>query len=215
MKGSDERLFFEHDLATPFNNLEGAKYLLERLAQDQGGDAAEALEIIGRSSRTLQKMLYWYWEIRKVEESYEPSPPWSARRLHEAACKEIAGNSLPLQEPASRGPIEAVTLSAPENDLVVALIGAGLSFQAASGMEAAWEICAVGGVIRVSFKVEGAASELDPASFFRKAYHPRKEEIRGRFDAGLPYLTAILSKSGGGRELAWSGNETRLEIWLG
>lgn len=215
MSSFDERLFFEHDLATPLSNLEGARYILQTLLPDPHEQGAEALDILQRSALTIEKMLYWYWETRKIEERYCPAPAWNAERLPATINEAISGQGLPLKRPVTRGGLAEITLTVPEEQLVAALVGAGLSLQAASRETVRWEVSAGTGLLYISFIVTGEDEALDPPTFFRKMYWPPKKEMRAPFDAGLPYLTALLGKTSGGRELAWRGGEWRLEVWLG
>jgi hypothetical protein len=214
VSGFDERLFFEHDLATPLSNLEGARYILQSLLKGPDEEAAEALDILQRSALTIEKMLYWYWETRKIEERYHPAPAWSAKRLPAMVNEALSSHGLPLKSPAIRGGLAEIALTVPEEQLVAALVGAGLSLQAASRETARWEVSAGTGLLYISFIVAGEDDALDPPTFFRKMYWPQNKEIRAPFDAGLPYLTALLGKTSGGRELAWQGGEWRLEAWL-
>jgi hypothetical protein len=46
MRDEDERLFFEHDVATPFTNLRGAHYLLKLYLKDPSPEVDEALGIL-------------------------------------------------------------------------------------------------------------------------------------------------------------------------
>ncbi len=215
MSGFDERLFYEHDVATPLNNLEGARYLLQASLENPDERTSEAMEILQRSARALEKMLFWYWETRKVEERYSPGPAWSAGRLPALVNEAVESSAVPLEKPEARGDIPALELTAPKEIVVAALIGAGLTLQAASRQKARWEISAGEGVLYVTFTVAGSEESLDPATFFRKIYWPPEEEMAAApVDAGLPYLTALLGKAGGGRELVWSRGQWRLEAWI-
>ena len=70
--------------------------------------------------------------------------------------------------------------------------------QAASNEKTRWKIFEEKGVVYVIFAVAGSKEALDPATFFRKMYWPCSEAITAPLDAGLPYLTALLSRQAAG-----------------
>lgn len=216
MSRFDERLFFEHDLATPFSNLQGAHYLLQAALEEPSPEAGEALEILQRNIRGLDRMLHWYWELRRLEAACAPEAPWSSSLLQADLALLVREHRLPLPEPRGGGDLAGLRLTAPRQPLTAGLLGAALTLRAASGEAVRWEVRASAGALGVTAAVAGAADGLDPERLFRKLWWPPADGAvpESPLDAGLPLLEAVLTAHGGGLELAWARGEWRLEAWL-
>lgn len=212
MKYEDEKLFFEHDLAGPMTNLHGAAYLIKRAmgAPDEG--TAEALGILEANLRTLERMLGWYWRIREAGRSVEPVKPWPVRALPAAVEDLVRGARLSIAPP-SGDPGEG-RATVPQEAFVLGLVGAALTLSAAAGAAPEWTFEEAGGVLLSRLTVPGDQEALDPGRLFRKPYWPSKSPHESWVDPGLPFLKAVMDRSGGRMDLAWSEGAWSLECAL-
>lgn len=216
MSGFDERLFFEHDVATPFSNLLGAAYLLKMALGEPSTQASEALEILENNTYALQKMLHWYWELRALEApSGPPAPPWPFERLPQDLARCAKAHRLPLSPPEAGEGLRGLWTEVPPQALVLAITGAALTLRAASGSDPVWRLEGSGGVLHLTVSVAGEPGSLDPERLLRKLFWPPAEGSHGPMvDPGLPVLSALLHRHGGGCELVWGSGRWRLEAWL-
>lgn len=216
MRGFDERLFFEHDLATPFSNLQGAHYLLKAALDAPPAEAEEALGILAKNIRILERMLHHYWELRRLEASCPAEAPWSASLLATDLGLLVREHGLALPALATAGDLGRLRLAAPRQPLAAGLLGAALTLRAASGEAVRWELRADAGVLGATLTVPGHDGTLDPERLFRKLCWPPADGLftDTPVDQGLPLLEAVLSRHGGGLELAFAKGEWRLEVWL-
>ncbi len=210
----DERLFFEHDLATPLSNLQGAHYLLRASLPDPGPEVEEALEILRGNAKALEKMLYWYWETRRLDESWPAAPAWSAAALAGELGALVAAHGLPVAPPVAEGALDAVVLAVPRPELGVALLGAAVTLRWASGVVPRWTLSAQAGTLRAEYSVEVPEEALDPGRLLRKLWWPARPPVEAALDPGLPYLRVLLERGGGGCELVRRQGAWRLEAWL-
>ena len=201
MKPEDEAAFFGHDLATPITNLMGAHYLLKSALKGSNPDAQEALEILEANTRTLERMLGWYWRVRDLEGSLEAAAPWPAESLFPRLKERVEGEGLPLKAPkACSCPAR---LQIPPGPLETGLIGAAITLRSASGREVFWDFECVEGVLFSRFVVEGEEQLLDPGRLFRKVYWPSRNRFSAWLDPSFPYLLAAIAPFGGSLELVW------------
>jgi hypothetical protein len=207
VKPEDERLFFEHDIATPLTNALGAAYLLRAGADPADEGSREALEILGANLRTLERMVGWYWRVRQVT-GLEPVPPYEAGSVGAAVAERIREEALPLAPPD--GGWGAGRATVPEAPLVTGLLGAGLTLAAASGRSVAWRVEAGEGVVWSLWSVPGEQGALDAGRLFRKVYWPGGAVVKAWTDPGLPYLEAVLEPAGGSLELVWADGRWEL-----
>jgi len=215
VSGFDERLFFDHDLATPFSNLQGAAYLLRMALGDPSPEAEEALEILENNTHALCKMLHWYWELRGLEGPAPPEPPWPVERLPQELAHCARAHRLPLPIPEVGGGLAGLRSDAPSSTLVLAFTGAALTLRAASGAQPEWLVEGVDGVLRLAVTVPGEPDTLDVERLFRKLYWAPPEGAGGPMvDPGIPFLAALLKRHGGGCELVWGAGRWTLEAWL-
>jgi len=215
VSGFDERLFFEHDLATPFSNLQGAAYLLKLALGEPSPEIEEALEILENNTHSLHKMLHWYWALRELEGPADPAPPWPADRFFQDLTYCARAHRLPLPLPEAGDGLAGLRFSAPSPALVLAFTGAVLSLRAASGAEPVWRVEGAGGVLRLSASVPGEAGSLDVQRFSRKLFWAPPEGSSGPMvDPGLPLLSALLKRHGGDWELVFGKGRWTLEAWL-
>ena len=201
MRPEDERAFFGHDLATPITNLAGAHFLLKAALKGDHPAAQEALEILEANTRTLERMLGWYWRLRELEGSLVAVPPWSADILFPRLRELVAAEAMPLQAP---DPIPCPgRLQIPPVPLETGLIGAAVSLARASGGEVSWSFEGTEGVLLSHMEVAGDQDLLDPERLFRKVYWPSRHKFAAWLDPCLPYLRAVLEPFGGQLELVW------------
>ncbi len=213
MKPEDERLFFEHDLATPLTNLQGAHYLLKMVV---GNDprSADAMEVLSHSVRTLERMLGWYWRTRELLDGREAGPvePWPASTLGRGIRERLDEERLPVDPPDEH--VGKALLNVPQESLAVGLIGAAITLLAASKAVPRWELEEVPGLVVSRYSLEGDADLLDEERLFRKVYWPSARPMEAWLDPGLPYLEALLKPFGGGLELSWRSGLWRLECFV-
>lgn len=202
MKPDDERLLFEHDLATPITNLQGASYLLRMNARPEDEAAREALDILDANIRALERMTGWYWRVRELEAGLGPAPPWRAQELPALLARRLASEKIPLPEP--KGRLSARSCEIPQEPLLAGLIGAGLTLAAASGSTPSWSLADADAGIECLYAVKGDRDALDPERLFRKVHWPRRSRVAAWLDPGLPYLRALLAPFGGTLELRWA-----------
>lgn len=211
----DERLLFEHDLATPFSNLRGSAYLLEAGLDAPSPEVQESLDILKSSTRTLEKTLQWYWEYRKMEAEGIAVSPWRAATLPTEIGHSIRELGLPLPAPALSGDLTGLKLTAPAPMLHLGLLGAAQTLAAAAQKAVTWSLAAASGVLRIEIRMEGGPDTLDPSRLFRKLWWPAPAgALDSSCDPGLPYLSALLTKHKGGCELLWAEGVWRFEAWL-
>lgn len=204
MKPEDERTFFGHDLATPITNLAGAHFLLKGALKGDHPAAQEALEILEANTRTLERMLGWYWRLRELEGSLVAVPPWSAEILVQRIRALVEEEAIPLHAP---DPIPCHgRLQIPAVPLEAGLIGACLTLARASGGEVSWTFESTEGVLFSHFEVTGDKDMLDPERLFRKVYWPSRHKIAAWLDPCLPYLRTVIEPFGGHLELVWEGD---------
>jgi hypothetical protein len=201
MKPDDERAFFGHDLATPITNLVGAHFLLKMALKGDDLAAREALEILEANTRTLERMLGWYWRLRELEGSLVAVPPWPAAILIRRLRERVEEEALPVLAP-ELVPCDA-RLQIPPVPLETGLIGAAITLASASGREVSWRFEGGEGVLFSCFEVTGDQDLLDPERLFRKVYWPSRHKFPAWLDPCLPYLRAVLEPFGGNLELVW------------
>ena len=197
-----ERLFFEHDIATPLSNLRGADYLLRSGLKDPDERTSEALDILAGSIHHLERMLGWYSKTHDLRGRLEPAAPWSASALFGALAARILDERVPLAPPEAIGKLKGWA-EVPQEPLVVGLIGAGVTLASASGLSIQWTLAVVRGVLKAAYAVPGNRLALDPSRLFCKYYWPSPKSLWTPLDAGFPYLEAVLELFGGGLEMAW------------
>ena len=202
MKHDEERLLFEHDLATPITNLQGASYLLRMNASPEDDAAREALDILDANVRTLERMTGWYWRVRELESGLSPSAPWDPSELPALIAERLASERVPLPPPSGVPAPRSVTL--PQEPLLTGLIGAGLTLMAASGGPPSWVFRDDDACVTCLFSLKGDPDTLDPERLFRKFYLPSRSRLAAWLDPGLPYLRTLLRASGGALEMRWS-----------
>jgi hypothetical protein len=209
MKPEDERLFFEHDIATPLTNSHGAAYLLKMGISKEDKNAAEALEILQSNLHTLERMVGWYWRIRELAGTLGEVEPWSAANLAHILSLRIDIEKAGVSPPAEAK--LAGRLKIPQEHLAVGLIGAAVTLSSAAEESPIWALEEESGVLVSSYRVVGEEDRLDPARLFRKVYWPSRRALAAWIDPGLPYLATIAKPFGGTLDLAWSEGEWRLE----
>ena len=213
MRPEDERLFFEHDLATPLTNLQGAHYLLKMVV---GSDprSADAMEVLSHSIRTLERMLGWYWRTRELLDGREAGPvePWPASALGKGIRERLEEERLPVDPPDEH--LGKALLTVPQESLAAGLIGAAITLLAASKAVPQWELEEAPGLIVSCYSLEGDADLLDEERLFRKVYWPSARPMEAWLDPGLPYLEALLKPFGGSLELCWRSGLWRLECFV-
>jgi hypothetical protein len=202
MKPDEERLLFEHDLATPITNLQGASYLLRLNAGPEDGAAREALDILDANIRTLERMTGWYWRARELESGTVASSPWDSSQLPALLAQRIASERVPLPPPS--GDLSPRSLAVPQEPLLAGLIGAGLTLAAASGETPVWQLRDDDACVGCLYSLKGAKDALDPERLFRKFYWPSRSRLAAWLDPGLPYLRTLLDASGGALEMRWA-----------
>jgi hypothetical protein len=198
-----ERLFFEHDVATPLSNLKGAEYLLRRGLPDPDPRIRESLEILSGNIHHIERMLSWYWKTHSLRGNLEPVAPWRASDLPGLLEGRLREEGMPLNPPRAAVKLRGWA-QVPREPLVVGFIGAAATLASASGQEPSWTLSEVRGVLISACSVPGDASALDPGRLFRKYYWPSNGPVRAHLDAGFPYLEAVLEPFGGNLELAWA-----------
>ena len=209
MKPEDERLFFEHDIATPLTNAHGAAYLLKMGISEEDDDAMEALDILQSNLHTLERMVGWYWRIRDLAGTLGEVEPWPAESLPSVIAARIELEKTSLSGPTGAKP--SGRLSVPQEPLMVGLVGAAVTLSAASGESPQWWMEEEAGVLVSSYKVKGGEDLLDPARLFRKVYWPSRKALAAWIDPGLPYLATVVDPFGGSLDLAWGEGEWNLE----
>jgi len=200
-----DRLFFEHDVATPITNLKGALYLLVQGSAESEEEAEETLDILEGNIHALQRMLHWYYQVRKLEEGVDPDPPWAFSTLCEDLVRTLEEERVGLPGPGAEAPL-AGRCTVPKGLLAAALIGASVTLSAASDRVPEWRLESVAGVVESTWAVEGHRSTLDPERLFRKYTWPARPRLTDRLDAGLPFLDALIRPFGGSLELEWRGS---------
>lgn len=212
MRPEDEKLFFGHDLATPLTNLVGAHYLLRMSLPKDDAAGQEALQILEANTRTLERMLGWYWRLRELEASKEPVAPWPAGELVPRLRNWIEVDGLPIPPPKGDGGTGRFALPAEELD--AGLLGAALTLQAAAKAPVAWEFEPREGALVSRWAIDGDEEALDPGRLFRKVYWPGPSKVKPWLDPCLPYLREVLEPRGGSLELTWAGGKWALEAAL-
>ncbi len=202
-----EKLFFEHDIATPLTNLKGSLFLLNAAIPDPSPEVEEALGILDGNIASLERMILWYHRTQILKDGVEPSLPWPAGGLRKSIGTRIREEEIPVSPPKSPSSVEG-SLAVPKETLVVALIGAALTLSAASDESVEWELSARNGFLVMDYRVPGDQSTLDPSRLFRKVHWPSPRRLHAPVDPGLPYLNILLEHFDGSLELVW--NE---EIW--
>lgn len=197
-----ERLFFEHDVATPLSNLKGAEYLLRRGLPDPDPRLRESLEILAGNIHHLERMLAWYWKTRSLGGSLAPVPPWPASGLPGLLEGRLRDEGVPLDPPRPAGRLRGWARP-PQELMVVGLIGAAVTLASASGQTPSWTLSVVRGVLISACAVPGDSAALDPDRLFRKFYWPSAKPVQAHLDAGLPFLETVLEPFGGSLELMW------------
>jgi len=212
VKPEDERAFFGHDLATPITNLLGAHYLLKLALKGENPAAQEALEILAANTRSLERMLGWYWRLRELEGSLDASAPWPVEVMFTRLKERVEEEGLPLKAPkACSCPAR---LQIPPEPLEVGLIGAAITLGAASGREVDWTFERGEGVLFSRFVAEGDEDLLDPGRLFRKVYWPSRNQFPAWLDPCLPYLRTVIEPFGGSLELVWEESRWTLTAAL-
>jgi len=212
MRPEDERTFFGHDLATPITNLAGAHFLLKAALKGDDPTAREALEILEANTRTLERMLGWYWRLRELEGSLVAVPPWPAAILIPRLKEVVADEAVPVQAPE---PIPCPgRLQIPPQPLEAGLIGAAITLARASGGDVSWSFEGTEGVLLSHFEVAGDQDLLDPERLFRKVYWPSRHKLAAWLDPCLPYLRTVLEPFGGHLELVWEDGRWTLSAGL-
>jgi hypothetical protein len=209
MRPEDERLIFEHDLATPLTNLRGAQYLLKLYLKDPAEPVAEALQILESNTRTLERMLGWYWRLRELPESAEESEPWRLSGFVADLARRVSEESLPVPPPG--GEVGDARLVVPRSALETGLLGAALTLAAAAGRPPDWGFEAGQGLCHAVYRLEGDGELLDAGRILRKVYWPSAQPVKAWLDCGLPYLAGVLAPYGGGLELIHREGVWRLE----
>lgn len=204
-----ERLFFEHDLATPFTNLRGAHFLLKLSLPSPSADIQESLDILDGNTHILEKMLGWYWRTRELGHTLEAVEPWPAARLCEGLSDRLA-EADPKLAPPSGDPGRGL-LTVPQEPLEVGLIGALVTLRNASETQVDWTLEGTEGLCIARYGLSGGDELLDVERIFRKYYWPGHRRLSSWLDAGLPYLTAVLRPYGGGLELSYKEGRWCLE----
>jgi hypothetical protein len=197
-----ERLFFDHDIATPLSNLRGADFLLCSGLKDPDERTSEALDILSGSIHHIERMLGWYAKTHDLRGRLDAVPPWSASSLPGALASRILEEGAPLAPPEVQGKIKGWA-DMPLEPLAIGLIGAGVTLASASGMTPGWILSAVRGVLKAAYHVPGDRLALDPSRLFSKYYWPSPKPHWTPLDAGFPYLEAALEPFGGGLEMVW------------
>jgi hypothetical protein len=204
-----ERLFFEHDLATPFTNLRGAHFLLGLAHKDPPADVRESMDILQGNIHILEKMLGWFWRTREVSATIEAVEPWPATEMNDDLADRLREAELSFPPPwGEPGP---GMLTIPREPLEIGLIGAAITLRSASGTLPDWTLEGAEGLCVARFSLEGDENLLDAERLFRKYYWPGHRRCEGWFDPGLPYLEAVLKPFGGGLELAFKDRRWCLE----
>ncbi|MEJ2366801.1 MAG: hypothetical protein P8Z49_00250 [Acidobacteriota bacterium] len=210
MKDFDERLFFEHDLATPFSNLLGAHYLLEGELRDASPSVQESLAILGKNIRSLERMLYWYWRIRDLDGKEKTA--WNAASLAPELKERLADPALPVEEPEWIGNASDVVLDLPRDAVRSALLGAALSLANASGQSVSWSLSADAGRLTATYRLVGNEDLLDAGRLLQKTYWSGRDAAGSPdADAGLAYLGRLAGRSGGAVEISWQEGRWRVE----
>ncbi|MEW5765247.1 MAG: hypothetical protein ACOYXN_08415 [Acidobacteriota bacterium] len=209
MRPEDERLIFEHDLATPLTNLRGAQYLLKLYVKDPAEPVAEALQILESNTRTLERMLGWYWRLRELPESPEEGEPWGLSGLPADLSRRIAQESLPILPPG--GATGDARLVVPRSALETGLLGAAITLASAAGRPPEWFFEPGEGLCHAVYTLDGDEELLDAGRILRKVYWPSARPVKAWLDCGLPYLSAVLKPFGGGLELIHREGLWRLE----
>lgn len=197
-----DRLFFEHDVATPLSNLRGANYLLKSSLKEPDPRTAEALDILSGNIHHLERMLAWYWKTQALHGSLDAVEPWAVSRLPGVLASRIREEGVPLSAPEAKGRLSGWAVVPPE-PLTVGLLGAGVTLAAASGQPPSWTLGVIRGVLTAAYSVSGDRLSLDPSRLFRKFYWPGPGPLRTILDAGFPYLQAVLGPFGGALEMVW------------
>lgn len=204
MMDDTERLFFEHDLATPLTNLNGGHYLLSLYIKEPSPEIKEALRVIESSSRTLERMLGWYWRTRRLKETLQLVEPWSLEGLTSRLEKRIEEEKLPLEPPVgSPGDLKT---SLPVDEFETALLGVGLTLLSATKMVPEWTIEPGEEACFIKWRIVGEQDLIDRDRLLRKVFLPSFLEVAAWLDPGLPYMEVLLDKVGGAFELDWKDN---------
>lgn len=199
-----EKLFFEHDLATPLSNLNGGRYLLGLYIKEPSPEIKEALRVIESSSRTLERMLGWYWRTRRLKEELQPVEPWSLEGLPGRLATRIEEEKLPLEPPdGSPGDFR---INLPVNELETALLGVGLTLLSATKIVPEWTIEPGEEACLIKWRIVGEQDLIDRDRLLRKVFLPSFVEVAAWVDPGLPYMEILLDKVGGAFELDWKDN---------
>ncbi len=208
----EERIFFEHDVATPLTNLAGAHYLLTLYIASPAPEVAEALDIIKKNTRTMERMLGWYWRTRRLKETLEAVSPWSLSGFVAGLARRIDEEKLPIAPPTGEAGKQKVSL--PREELETGLLGACLSLFATAEKAPVWSFKSVAGACEISWTLDGDRECLDPARLMRKVFIPSNKPVAAWVDPGLPYLKTLLEGAGGNCGISWEGGVWRLTAVL-
>lgn len=202
MNPEHEKLFFEHDIATPLTNLHGAHYLLKLYLKDPGGEVEESLRILEANTRNVERMLGWYWRIHEMEGTLQPVTPWAAGELPARLATRVRDEALPVTPPSASD--LSCRIAIPREPLEVGLLGAALTLRSAGGKAPVWSFEGGDAFCTARYDVEGDDEALDAERLFRKVFWPSDLPVPAWVDAGFPYLKCVLEAFGGSLELTWS-----------
>lgn len=212
MNPDHEKLFFEHDIATPLTNLHGAHYLLKLYLKERGPEVEESLRILEANIRNVERMLGWYWRTHELEGTLQPVTPWEAEELVHRLATRIGDEALPVDPPEDTALRGRITI--PKDPLEVGLLGAALTLRAASGSVPRWGFDSSDAFCRARYELDGDEDFLDPSRLFRKVFWPSNEPVAAWIDAGFPYLQSVLEGFGGSLELTWKSGAWSLEATI-
>lgn len=204
-----ERFFFEVETAE----------LLGQIRRAAGGPGVSALSArsparargeISRAAHALARSLYWYRRVAALGAS-TPAAPWPARELKRLLGAKIREASLRLAAPSGTpGPRR---LSLPAEALVEGVLGAAVTLGSAAGSPPSLAFEAKEGLLFVKLSAKVAVGAVDPVRLLRSFHWPGAPRASG-YDAGLPFLAALVRPEGGEFELIWRRGRWTLEATI-
>jgi hypothetical protein len=212
MNPDNEKLFFEHDIATPLTNLHGAHYLLKLYLKEREPEVEESLRILEANIRNIERMMGWYWRIRDLDAALQPVTPWEAGDLPRRLAMRVGDEALPVSPPEES--VLHGRIAIPQDVLDVGLLGAALTLRSAAGSAPRWTFDSADAFCCARYELEGDEDFLDPVRLFRKVFWPSGVPVAAWVDAGLPYLQCVLEGFGGTLELTWKANTWSLEATI-
>ena len=184
MSPFDERRFFENDLGP----------VISKLAKSKG-------------KIRLSRLIHWYQRLRNLAKA--PSPrPFLFSDLKRELLKEVGSDTPLLKRPAFQV-AEDLYVKARFQELKEALLGTCYSLSSVARSPVRWGFSA-GEALTVTYSFRSSYEGFDLAGFCSKLVVSGGKSFD--FDAGYPFLEAVVDGAGGQCEWNWHGRRWELTV---